>query len=415
MPTRRSWSVSRSGWRGWVVKLKLLSPVRQGALANWAVIGVFVLLCGAWVLPSNKLYHQHIILFLWLPALLALFHRNFRALLVQPEVVLFGVFSLWTLFVLFTQGGGDPVSKAKLPFYVVLTLFGVVLAAFSARVRFEAQLRVAVLFGGGFAILSIIDFYLIGQRASGRLIAIGLWDKTIMAAHAVGALAVIGVFLFGPGWRKTWLLALLVVTAFGYAAFLGFSQTRGVWVALGATLVVMVIALPTRKGFLAVLLMVLFVAGVALLNSEILLQRGVSYRPPLWSGGLRLMLDNWLWGFGFNQYEILVPATGMSFKHPHNFFLDTGVRLGVPGLLLFCLLWGATAIRGWQNRSEPLGRALLALWMFSSVSLMTDGIGLWLKPNADWLITWLPISLAMVLASRQIAGMAKPREWKTEL
>lgn len=379
--------------------------MRLGTLANWAVIGVFVLLCGAWVLPSNKLYHQLIIFFLWLPALLALCHRNFRALLVQPEVVLFGMFSLWTLFVIYMQGGDDPVSKAKLPFYVALTLFGVVLAAFDARVRFEAQLRIAVLIGGGFAMFSVVDFYLIDQQASGRLIAIGLWDKAIMAAHAVGALAVIGAFLFGSLWHKPWLLAALVVAALGYAAFLGLSQTRGVWVALCVTLVVMVVALPTRKGFLAILLMVLFVAGVALLNAEILLQRGMSYRPALWNGGLRLMLDNWLWGFGFNQYEILVPATGLSYKHPHNFFLDTGVRLGIPGLLLFCLLWGAMAIRGWQNRSEPLGRALLALWTFSSVSLMTDGIGLWLKPNADWLITWLPISIAMVLAVRQLTDV----------
>lgn len=402
MPTRRIWTTLRNEWHRRVVKLKSLFFMRQNVLANWALVGVFVLLCGAWVLPSNKLYHQLIILFLWLPALLALFHRDFRALLVQPEVVLFGMFSLWTLFVLYTQGGGDPVSKAKLPFYVVLTLFGVVLAAFSARVQFETQLRIAVLFGGGFAILSIVDFYLIGQRASGRLIAIGLWDKTIMAAHAVGALAVIGAFLFGQGWRKPWLLALLLAASSGYAAFLGLSQTRGVWVALCATLVVMVVALPTRKGFLAILLMALFVAGVALVDPEILLQRGMSYRPTLWSGGLRLMLDNWLWGFGFSQYEILVPAQGILYKHPHNFFLDTGVRLGIPGLLLFCLLWGATAIRGWQNRSEPLGRALLALWTFSSVSLLTDGIGLWLKPNADWLITWLPISLAMTLASRKL-------------
>lgn len=122
------------------------------------------------------------------------------------------------------------------------------------------------------------------------------------------------------------MLALLVVTAFSYAAFLGLSQTRGVWGALCATLVVMVVALPARKGFLAILLVVLFVTGVALLNSEILLQRGISYRPTLWSGGLRLMLDNWLWGVGFNQYEILVPSTGAIYKHPHNFFLDTGMR-----------------------------------------------------------------------------------------
>ena len=377
--------------------------MRQGALANWGGIGVLVFLCGAWVLPSNKLYHQLIILFLWLPTLLALFHRPFRSLLVQPEVLLFGALSLWTLLVLWLEGGGS-VSKAKLPVYVALTLFGMVLAASSNRMRLESLLLIAVLVGGACATLSVIYYYLIAEHHSGRLIAIGLWDKVIMAAHGVGALAVIGAVLFGDGRHKPGLTAALIVAALGYALFLGLSQTRGVWIALCATLIAMICALPTRKGFLVIFLVALSVACVALVNPDILLQRGLSYRPTLWSGGVRLMLDNWLWGVGFKQYEILVPAIGKIFQHPHNFFLDTGVRLGVPGLLLFCSLGAATAVRGWQNRSEPLGRALLALWVFSSVSLMTDGIGLWLKPNADWLITWLPVSFAMVLGARRSAS-----------
>lgn len=131
------------------------------------------------------------------------------------------MFSLWTLFILYMQGGGDSVCKAKMPFYVVLTLFGIVLAVSDARVRFEAQLRIAVLVGGGFAILSIVDFHLIDQQTSGRLIAIGLWDKMIMAAHALGALAVIGAFILDSCWPKPWFLALLLVAAFGMRLFWG--------------------------------------------------------------------------------------------------------------------------------------------------------------------------------------------------
>ncbi|MNG18996.1 hypothetical protein D3C84_1031110 [compost metagenome] len=72
-------------------------------------------------------------------------------------------------------------------------------------------------------------------------------------------------------------------------------------------------------------------------------------------------------------------------------------------MVLFGLLWLATLRRAWLNRGEALGRALLALWVFASVALLTDGIGLWLKPNADWLVTWLPIALGMVLAMRRVA------------
>ncbi|MNP46604.1 O-Antigen ligase [compost metagenome] len=141
-----------------------------------------------------------------------------------------------------------------------------------------------------------------------------------------------------------------------------------------------------------------------------LLQRGLSFRPTLWAGGIQLIRDNWLLGVGFENFQIAVPELHKSFRHPHNLFLDTGVRLGLPGLFLFLLLWGATAWRAWHNRKVALGRALLALWIFSSVALLSDGIGLWHKPNADWLIMWLPIALAMVLAARQSASAGTGNE-----
>ena len=113
------------------------------------------------------------------------------------------------------------------------------------------------------------------------------------------------------------------------------------------------------------------------------------------------MLDNWALGYGFTDFGIYVPELDRTFKHPHNLFLNIGAREGVVGLALYLALWGCVAWRAWNHRQQPLGQALLAIWVFSSVSLMTDGIGLWFKPNADWLVTWVPIALSMVLARRQ--------------
>ncbi len=79
--------------------------IGKDVLAVWASIGFLVLLCGAWVLPSNKLYHQLLIFLLWLPAMLVLLHRDFRRLLKQPECVLFALFVAWTLLVVVMEGG----------------------------------------------------------------------------------------------------------------------------------------------------------------------------------------------------------------------------------------------------------------------------------------------------------------------
>lgn len=380
--------------------------VDKNSLAIGASIGLLVLLCGPWMLPSNKLYHQLLIFLLWLPALLGLLRRDLRSRLKQPECALFAMFVAWTLAVLLVEGGDDALGKSKVVLYVTLTLAGVMLAAQNRKWQLESMLLGASILGGLFAAASWIYFYGLDARPlTDRLIAIGLWDTPIMAGHAVGSLAIMGAFTWRSGRLKFPLIALLMIASLGYLLFLGSNQTRGVWIGLGACMLVMAMVRPSRLGGGLIALGVLGLAFIAAFEPEILLQRGLSYRPQLWQGGVRLMLEHWAMGVGFHPYLIAVPEIGQAFKHPHNLFLDTGVRLGVPGLLMFGALWMAAGWRGWTCRAQPLGQVLLALWVFSSVSLMTDGIGLWLKPNADWLITWLPIALSLVLAARGRAAV----------
>ncbi|WP_433861131.1 O-antigen ligase family protein [Pseudomonas thivervalensis] len=375
--------------------------IDQDVLVAWASIGFLVFLCGAWVLPENKLYHQMLIFLLWLPALLALFRRDFRLLFKQPECVLYALFVAWTLLVLWVEGGENVLGKVKVTIYVALTLSGILLAAQNRKWRFESMLLYASIVGGFFALASWVYFYqFAAQPFSARLLAIGLWDTAIPAAHAVGALAIIGTFMLQTKRSSPWVMMLLIIPALGYTVFLGFNQTRGVWIGLLAGLLMAGVARPSRLTAALIALVIAGIAFIAVLTPEVFLQRGVSYRPELWSAGTRLMLEHWAMGLGFHDYLIPIPEIGQSFKHPHNLFLDIGVRLGVPGLMLYGVLWLAAGWRGWVSRAQPLGQVLLILWVFSGVSLLTDGIGLWLKPNADWLITWLPIALSIVLAAR---------------
>lgn len=380
-------------------------------LARCAVLGFMVLLLAPWVLPSNKLYHQLIIALLWLPALLSLFRENLRPDWRLPECWLYVLFCAWTLIVLAVRGASNPLGEAKLPLYVGLSFVGIWLAGRNGRWSYEQLLFFAALLGGLGAAYSWLEFYwLQGQGFGSRLSAHGLWDTPIPAAHAVGALAIFAALLL-PDVRQSrysllWYL-LVGLSALGFIVFLISSQTRGVWIALLAALL-FVCAIDLTKRRIALLLLVFAVLlAVFLINADFLLQRGASYRPQLWQGGIDLILQRPVMGLGFDTYFIAVPELAHSFKHPHNLFLDIGVRLGLVGLALFMLLWGCAAWRGWRHRQEPLGRALLALLVFSSVSLLTDGIGLWIKPNADWFVTWLPLSVGLILAGREQAAVDK--------
>jgi O-antigen ligase len=376
-------------------------------LARCAVLGFMVFLMAPWVLPTNKLYHQLIILLFWLPALFSLFRQKLRPSWCHPECWLYLLFCVWTLVVIFAQGTLDHLTKAKLPLYVGLSFVGVWLAGRNDRWSIEQLLFFAALFGGLGAAYSWLDFYwLQGNGFGSRLRAHGLWNTPIPAAHAVGALAIFGALLL-PDLRQSrhylLLYALVGVAALGFMLFLISSQTRGVWVALLAALVFICAIDFDRRRIVLLLLVFGILFAVFLINAEFLLQRGASYRPQLWQAGIDLIRQNPFMGLGFEAYSIKLPELAHSFKHPHNLFLDIGVRLGLVGLALFMLLWSCAAWRGWQHRHTPLGRALLALLVFSSVSLLTDGIGLWLKPNADWFVTWLPLTISLVLAGREQA------------
>ncbi|MBU1285726.1 MAG: O-antigen ligase family protein [Gammaproteobacteria bacterium] len=376
-------------------------------LARCAALGFLVFLLAPWVLPSNKIYHQLIIALLWLPALLSLFRQDLRPNWRLPECWLYLLFSVWVLVVIALQGTPEHLGKAKLPLYVGLSFVGIWLASRNEYWSVEQLLFFAALLGGLGAAYSWLEFYwLQGYGLGSRLSAHGLWDTPIPAAHAVGALAILGALLL-PNLRQArhyWLLFLLVgLSSIGFMLFLISSQTRGVWIALLATLLfVCVIDLKRQHIFLLLLVFAVLLA-IFLINADFLLQRGASYRPQLWRGGIDLIRQNPIMGLGFDTYHIKIPELASSFKHPHNLFLDIGVRLGLIGLALFMLLWGCAAWRGWRHRQEPLGKALLALLVFSSVSLLTDGIGLWLKPNAEWFVTWLPLAISLILAGREHA------------
>lgn len=375
-------------------------------MMRWALLGVIVMLCLPWFAPSNKLYHQMIIVFLWLPALLALGIGSLRPRLPRMDSLIYLAFACWTLLVLMIRGGEEPLGEAKVVLYVTLSLLGILLAARVGDLWFERALLLAAMLGGLGAGLSWVNFYWVeGMPLSARVMALGIWDTIIMAAHAVGALAVIGVALvLQQPWRRLWWCPI-ALAAVGYLLFLVSSQTRGVWLALVAASAVILVAVPWRARITIVASLLIAMSALALYDPNLFLQRGVSYRPALWQGGIQLLLEYPLFGLGFHDFNLAVPGLVRLFKHPHNLFLDTGIRLGMFGLLLFLIVWSQVFWRAWQARDQALGRALLALWVFSTVSLMTDGIGLWLKPNADWLITWLPVALGMVLAQRRALAL----------
>src|SRR5690606_26677276 len=95
-------------------------------------------------------------------------------------------------------------------------------------------------------------------------------------------------------------------------------------------------------------------------------------------------------------YDVVV-ADGLRFDHSHNLFTHTAIQLGVPGMLLWAVVWLAVLREGWRGRDTPLGRGLLGMWLFSTLAMQFDAASLTGSPRAEWFISWLPIGLATVM------------------
>ncbi|WP_256658035.1 O-antigen ligase [Pseudomonas sp. D(2018)] len=369
-------------------------------LSRLAVLGVVCFLCAPWVLPSNTYYHRLVILFLWIPAFwhFCLFHRGYPKIH-KVFAGLYLAISIWYVFVVvMSSDGWDDVRDLKLPFYIALSLLGVMVAAMHLKERFRDLLLLCCVFGGLAAGFTCFYTYFVqGHIFYYRVVSFGVWRVVIPAAQACGALAILTAMLGLEAKRSVWVISLVLLALLGYAAFLYFNQSRWIWVCLMLSFVLVGLLLRSKTAYVMAAISVLLIAVVLVLKPALILNRGFSYRPELWMGGLSLLLDNWVHGLGFQEYWIQIAALKTSARHPHNLFLDIGIRFGVLGLLLWVGIWCWTGWIALIHRNTTLGRAAIALWLYSGLVVLTEGTVPWVKPSPIWFVTWLPIALVLVI------------------
>lgn len=378
-----------------------MSREHLGSWLSWlTILGLVCFLCGPWLLPSNTYYHRLIIALLWLPAFVHfLLLRKQYPSIPKPFTWLYLAISVWYwLVVVLTFEGQDDLRELKLPFYIAFSLLGFMVCALYLKARFADFLLLCGLLGGLGAGWSWIDFYWVeGHRYGERVVSMGLWRVVIPAAQACGALVVLTAMLGLVGKRKPWELGAVLLALACYGVFLYFNQSRWVWLCLVMAFVGASVLSRSRAAYAMAFVSVLLLAVVLMLKPTFLLNRGFSYRPELWVEGFNLLLEHWEYGVGFKDYWVEAASLKFSSRHPHNMFLDIGIRFGVAGLLLWAGLWIWAGWRAFRHRQTALGGAAVTLWLYSGLVVLTEGTVPWVKPAPIWFVTWLPIAMALVI------------------
>lgn len=365
---------------------------------TWMSIGLLWFLLAIAVAPSNKVYQQGMVAFLWLPALAFAWPARvrIREVLYQQRWIYLPLLGLllWSVISLFWSNAQDTGREAKrLLYIVVFLLFFPVFASG----RPERVIRIMQWGGIGLAVatvVAIVKFYgIAGNPWRARAEGLGELSHPILGGYVIGVAAV-WLVLWVP--RTGLLQALWGVALAVLGAFVLLSQSRGAGLALFFTLLAMPIWCRDRRSRI-VAAAALIVAFLAFWFFESLVTaRGVSFRPQILVASLQMIAEHPWGGLGLGgDYKVF--ASNTYFDHAHNLFSHIAIELGVPGLLLWCAVWLAVLREAWKARETLYARGIIGMWLFSTLAMQFDAASLSGTPRAEWFISWLVVGLAGVL------------------
>ncbi|WP_265531516.1 O-antigen ligase family protein [Pseudomonas saponiphila] len=372
---------------------------------GWMVGGLLWFLLAIAFAPTNKIYQQGLVLFLWLPALVFAWPARDRLKEVwrsQPWICLMILLlAVWSGVSLLWTNVEDPSREAKRLLYI-----GVFLLFFPVFANARPERVIRIMQWGGFglalsSLIAVIKFYGIeGNAWYARLEGLGQLSHPILGAYVIGLAAVWMLHWVPRGrWMQVaWLLAMGLL-----ALFVVLSQSRGAALALLLSIVAMPIWCRDWRSTLIAAAAVVTALAVFWAMESLVLSRGVSYRPQIFMAALHMIAERPWGGLGLGgDYKVF--ADNLYFDHSHNLFTHVTIELGLPGLLLWCGLWFGVLWQAWKVRDTQYGKGIIGIWVFSFLAMQFDAASLTGTPRAEWFISWFPIALASVL----VWARAKP-------
>lgn len=370
---------------------------------RWLVLGYVVLLTGLFWIPSGSLYTKLYYALTALPALLGLViaPRQLFITVREPIILVFIALSAWLLISLcWTQSDDNPFKLAKRPLYVFLLFAGCALIACKDERLLLGALRIAAILAGIAALANLL-IHLSNNPLTSRLIGTGGLHNPLLTSHVFGFFCTYWV----ASWlvrneRLTWLPLLLMLPL---AAALLATGSRTPLLALTLTCGWMLL-MAGKRALYPLAIIALAAGALVALQPDILLERGTSFRPQLWSEALRQASEQ-LWlgqGYGSN-FVFDIAGLGYTLSDPHNVELAVLLELGLIGLILWLLMYGLALFRCLQLKQKRRFQLASALIVYGLCAGLSEGSNFLSRPNENWFIVWIPLALtaALSLAQRQ--------------
>lgn len=368
---------------------------------HWLALGYLVLLTGLFWVANGSLFTKFYYGLIATPALFALIvaPHNLRPILREPMVLAFLVFSAWLLLSLsWTRADDGLGGLAKRPLYVFMMFAACALIACKDEQLLLKTLRIGAMLATLAALINLY-FYFTSPSAGERLIGTGALRNPLLTSHVLG--------FFCMYWIAAWLTCserhdwLPIVLALPLLAALLATGSRTPLLALAITSLWMLPMIGRRALYLIAALMLAAAISLVLVP-ELLLQRGLSFRPQLWSEAIRQASEQLWIGHGYDsKFAFNIEGLGWTLSDPHNVELAVLLELGLVGLSLWLLMYALALLRCLQQRHAGKFQLASALVVYGLAAGLSEGSNFFSRPNENWFLIWIPLSLVAALSISQ--------------
>lgn len=364
---------------------------------HWLIVGYVALLTGLFWLDSTSVYTKFYYALMAAPALIVLMIRPHYWLMVlrEPIVLAFLALAVWLLFSLsWTSSEDDPSGLAKRPLYVFMMFAACAIMAVKDQQRLLKTLRIAAILASLAALVGLAVFL---KKAQGdRMIGTGALSNPLLSSHVFG--------FFCTYWVAVWLTDrscppwFPIVFAVPLLAAVLATGSRTPLMAMAITSCWMV-ALAGRRALYLVAAVILTTIVGLLLIPEVMLERGLSFRPQLWTDAIRQATEHIWIGYGYNaEFSFDIAGLGRPLSDPHNVELAILLELGLVGLTLWLLMYLIAFMRCLTQRHHASIQLASALAVYGLAAGLTEGSNYLSRPNENWFLIWIPLSLLAAIS-----------------
>ncbi|MDO6746350.1 O-antigen ligase family protein [Gilvimarinus sp. 1_MG-2023] len=374
-------------------------------------------LCVIWLIltvlsPEQELYKNFFHLIVIPASLIVLLSRRLELPWKDPLLLLSALFALYASTTTFVVGLGPIDGHLRALRWGAEISFGLVafylwLPRILERPHWWARcFLILTLIGACGGIL----LFALGQQFNGRLSGLGALHNPVQAASVLLVYFALGHFLMTrSSAAERWDHRLLIATFIAMVLSIVLSGSRaplGALVCYGTFVGTLHLVRGPRAGLIIPTLVGLAIISIALFLlrgpdglSELLFERGFSYRLEIWKGYMLHPPESWWWGFGAGTSPENTPAAehywipnNIPVFHPHNLYLGTLVETGLIGAACLFGVFGLVLRAIVKSAAPSIAKwHLVGIVALVVLLTLTSGHTAISSIKAIWLYFWLPM------------------------